>query len=578
VNICSSLLLVLFVGVAPAFAQAFYVNSTRDEIDPTPGDGLCWTGSLLPDPPHLQECTLRAALMEANNPTPGRRPTYRIILPAGTFPIELSAVDVEVEEYRQLAGIMSTEVASQSNDFDLRSDVWITGAGVGVTIIDGAGRDRLFDIIGLDDSANTVFEQMTLRGGRTRGPGGCVRNLATGGIVYLNNVAIEGCVSDEGRGGGMINHGGVIMTRVQFRDNEAHFGGGLENLSVAQIYESVFHHNAGQISISTPTRGGAISNLAGASLTLWNSTISRNRAVLGGGVLNQGSMSILNSTISTNSGRGGGIAFVGPSAEGASLSIVSSTITNNTDLGIYRSSTAPLELRGAIVAGNRNHVGAAENCEGGITSSRESLEDVNTCGLTGMGDIVNTDPLLGPLADNGGPTQTHALLASSPAIDAAPSRYERRDQRDFPRPMFGASDIGAYEKGFEFIAVIPFEWTYLYRDVFTRADTSFRVTLSLRTAGTGSDIADARIIGVKGANGPVKIERAKDGQSYDVSGVFTPPKDQGNATLFYLEVLPGAKKASQLRISDIACDCDATPRKHPPTIVISSAEQFAKQQ
>lgn len=575
-KICGSLLLVLCAGVAPAFAQTFHVNSARDEVDPLPGDGLCWTGSLLEAPPNPQECTLRAALMEANHPTPGRRPTYRIYLPAGTYSIELTA-DAEVEEYRQLAGMMSTDVASENNDFDLRSDVWITGAGVGLTIIDGARHDRIFDIVGTDGSANAVFEQMTLRGGMTRGPGGCVRNLAAGGLVYLNNVVIEGCVSEEGRGGGMINHGSVIMTRVQFIGNEAYFGGGLENLLNANIYESTFHRNTGQLSIDRPTRGGAISNLAGASLTLSNSTLSRNSAVLGGGLFNQGRASILNSTISTNGGRGGGIANVGPGAEGGRLEVVSSTITNNNGLGIFTIFfPGPVELRGTIVAGNRDAPRAPANCEGGITSSRESLEDLNTCGLVGAGDIFNTDPLLGPLADNGGPTQTHALLAGSPAIDAAPSRYERRDQRDYPRPMFGASDIGAYEKGVEFLAVIPFEWTYLYRDVFTRADTTFRLSLSLRTAGIGSEIGDARIIGAKGANGPVKIELAKDGQSYEVSGTFTPPKDQSNSTLFYLEVLPAPDKASQLRIGNVACDCDARPRKNPPPIIIPRGDQIEK--
>src|SRR5206468_3475874 len=75
-----------------------------------------------------------------------------------------------------------------------------------------------------------------------------------------------------------------------------------------------------------------------------------------------------------------------------------------------------------------------------------NLENGNTCGFSAAGDIRNADPKLGPLADNSGPTHTHALLAGSPAIDAGSSSgFAATDQRGVARPQGGRADIGAYE-------------------------------------------------------------------------------------------------------------------------------------
>jgi hypothetical protein len=89
------------------------------------------------------------------------------------------------------------------------------------------------------------------------------------------------------------------------------------------------------------------------------------------------------------------------------------------------------------------------NCTGShpITSEGHNLEDTDTCGLTGPGDLRNTDPKLGPLADNGGLTQTQALLPGSPAIDAGSTDCPppATDQRGVSRPQGPACDIGAFE-------------------------------------------------------------------------------------------------------------------------------------
>jgi len=95
------------------------------------------------------------------------------------------------------------------------------------------------------------------------------------------------------------------------------------------------------------------------------------------------------------------------------------------------------------------------NCSGPTVSLGNNLENGETCDFdTGLGDLTNSDPLLGPLADNGGPTFTYALLEGSPAIDAGDdTNCPDVDQRGEPRPQGDGCDIGAYES--PFIAPTP---------------------------------------------------------------------------------------------------------------------------
>ena len=88
----------------------------------------------------------------------------------------------------------------------------------------------------------------------------------------------------------------------------------------------------------------------------------------------------------------------------------------------------------------------SSNCSGSVTDGGHNLSSDGTCGFTGIGSLNNTDPKIGPLANNGGPTLTIALLPGSPAIDAGNTSVSPvTDQRGFPRPVGPAADIGAYE-------------------------------------------------------------------------------------------------------------------------------------
>ena len=174
--------------------------------------------------------------------------------------------------------------------------------------------------------------------------------------------------------------------------------------------------------------GGLIRNEAG-DLSMTNVTFSGNSTTANGGALyNRADAELRFVTLAGNaerspawSGSASGAALVN---DGGTLSLTSSVITGPA---------------GAVGCANRT---------GHITSGGYNVEQGISCGLHAVGDIADTDPLLGPLADNGGPTQTHALLPGSPAVDRVPvTDCVGIDQRGYHRPAGKGCDSGAYEFG-----------------------------------------------------------------------------------------------------------------------------------
>jgi hypothetical protein len=265
--------------------------------------------------------------------------------------------------------------------------------------------------------------------------------------------------------------------------------GGVTNLDVMTITGSVISNNVASNGVGS----GIFNN--GSSLTLTGSEVRNNRSLdsgLGtgqGGGIGQisGQMNVVDSTIAGNSAddNGGGCRV----EEGSTLNLTNVTISSNTadadssgagdGGGIYLEDSSIITLTHVTVSFNQAAVGSggglhltgtvtatlantiissntALDCGGGSnpTSAGYNLDSDNTCNLVATGDITNTNPLLGPLQDNGGPatssgqaTWTHALLGGSPAIDVIPPGQcpLPTDQRGITRPQNSTCDIGAYE-------------------------------------------------------------------------------------------------------------------------------------
>jgi hypothetical protein len=243
--------------------------------------------------------------------------------------------------------------------------------------------------------------------------------------------------------------------------------------------------SAGHLTGSGFFHGGAILNASGSALRLDADTIAgttlektdtSNAPVRGAGIANNGTLTITNSTVSGNveltTGAGNANQGAGLFNSGGTVSIVNSTIAGNSQAATSGASSrgagienlgTTIDLQNVTIAGNagsanvdnistvnaKNTIvanGASGNCTGALTSQGHNIESANECGFHAAGDQIGTDPLLGALGDNGGPTDTEALLAGSPAIDHGDQvGCPPTDQRGIARPQEMGCDVGAFE-------------------------------------------------------------------------------------------------------------------------------------
>jgi hypothetical protein len=328
----------------------------------------------------------------------------------------------------------------------------IEGPGASILAISGNNTSQVFDIYGYDDVVFVAISDVTISDGNeiVYGGGG-IRNWS--GTVELTNVNVFNSQSSQS-GGGILNlFGTMTITNGNISNNKS-TGIVNSNGSTMNIINSTVTSNDG-------ARGGGIWVEGGGNVSVTNSTITNNRAGLGGGIANDGTSAITNSTISGNEAYdiptlatwGGGISNFG------ALTLANSTITENSAEekgdGIFNRGT--VTLMNSIIANNS----IGDDCYdefGTLISLGYNLDSDGTCNLIQPTDWPNRDPGLGPLADNGGPTETHALLVGSTAIDAGEQNCTDgsgtpllADQRGEPRPIDGnsdgfvACDIGAYE-------------------------------------------------------------------------------------------------------------------------------------
>jgi CSLREA domain-containing protein len=394
-------------GAQAARAADFVVNSTADLPDAKPGDHLCSTAAAT--------CTLRAAVQEAN--AVGGANT--ISIPSGRYRLRIPPA---VE-----AGSAGQDDAA-AGDLDITGTLTIRGAGARRTTVDGGGLDRIFLIA---PNATASISDMTITGGDATG-GGTSREIDMGGAIY--------------------NPGTLTLDRVALVGNNADGGGAVFSPpgSYITIRDSLLAHN-------TAYEAGAIRFDSGGELI--NSTVTANTLLPLPNQSYAQQPKLLATLGDELTGYGGGIDHRG----GADLVIVNSTITGNHAIkaggGLNsgqayaavsdQTSIARVRLLNTIIANNTSSAGPG-NCNVQdmiIQSAGHNLDSDGSCFLTATGDLPKHNPLLGPLADNGGPTDTQALLPGSPAIDAgAADGCPQYDQRGVPRPHGAGCDIGAYER------------------------------------------------------------------------------------------------------------------------------------
>ena len=308
-----------------------------------------------------------------------------------------------------------------------------------------------------------------------RAPSFRVFNVRSGvvtlsGMTISNGRALNVDGVSDNLGGGILNRGTLTVSNCVITRNTAPtenggvgFGGGIFSLGPVTIVNSTIARN-----FSSDT-GGGICTFHSASFVLEASTVSGNYAAFqAGGVNFQGlTGSIRNSTISGNrteeDGIGSGLVHIAFQAEASNLSLAACTIARNRGgsnavvIAALRGNLGSVtRLIGTLVGGNLEpNFSLVGNPL--VQSLGHNLDSDGTSGLVNgvNGDIVGTelsrvDVRLGPLAPNGGPTFTHALLTGSPALDAgttvdAAGNALATDQRGYPRPQGAASDIGAFE-------------------------------------------------------------------------------------------------------------------------------------
>ena len=274
-----------------------------------------------------------------------------------------------------------------------------------------------------------------------------VISLTTGELLVSTSVTINGAGADvlavEGNASIRVFRIGsdktVTISDLTIRNGQGDFGGGILNgaASTLTITNSTLSGNFGAFG------GGAYNE---GTLFILNSTISGNTSNEGGGIYNASTLTITNSTFSGNTAGGGGASI-----NLGTLQITNSTLSGNSANfagGIFN--LGPLQIGNTILNAGASGANIYSNGEP-VTSLGYNISSDNGNGfLNGPGDQVNTDPLLGPLQDNGGPTFTHALLPGSPAINAGNPAFTPPpffDQRGpgFDRVVSGRVDIGSFE-------------------------------------------------------------------------------------------------------------------------------------
>jgi hypothetical protein len=313
----------------------------------------------------------------------------------------------------------------------LSQDVTIAGPGASTLAVSGGGAIGVFAV---NSGVTATISGITIESGSASLGGG----ISNDGALSVTDAVLSGDNANAG-GGGIYNGSGATLdvTDSSFPGDDNYYdgGGGIQNNGSMDVVDSTFSNDSDYYG------GGGIQNNASGTIT--GSTMTGASAYgTGGAVDNYGSLTVASSTISGNSAYYGGGGIYNLSN---SLHIVNSTVTGNSASsgGGDIDNNGPMTIAATIVGS-----GSTPECSGVAgTTLGYNLDEDGSCGLTGPGDLSDTPAGLDPsgLQDNGGPTQTVALEPGSAAIDAVtdPSLCPSTDQRGYPRPVF--CDIGAFD-------------------------------------------------------------------------------------------------------------------------------------
>lgn len=332
------------------------------------------------------------------------------------------------------------EDLAKYGDLDIRASLTIRGVGMdpdkGTVVYANPENysDRIFHIVPPSGTITVTMTNLRIQGGNTsgtRGGGGVLNNGST--LTMYRTYVTSNHANVEG--GGVTNYAGstLIARYSTFDNNTSNDGGGIYNTGTLTLENSLLVGNSGS------TTGGGLDNGSGSIATVRNTTITQNLtsgdAYGGAGISNSGTLYLINSTIAENNGTG------------LLVELHINTVISNTIFSQGSYPNCSRKSQSVTIVSNGYNI---------VYGSAAAPPEQYLCSFVGTGD-TNVNPLLSPLAYNGGVTKTYGFSSTtSPAIDAIPTgnaNCPSIDQRMYGRWVDGngiggvGCDIGAYEEG-----------------------------------------------------------------------------------------------------------------------------------
>ncbi|GIU81304.1 MAG: CSLREA domain-containing protein [Acidobacteria bacterium] len=395
-----------------------------------------------------------------------------------------------------------------------------------------------------------------------------INSASTSGTLTITNASGNQRIEISGNNSVrvfQVNLGGNLTVESLTIRNGVGDGAGILNLGTLTVLNSTIRNN----SAGATNFGGGILNGTNCTTTIISSTINNNSAGINGGGINNGqsaTITIINSTISSNSAGADGGGIINDT--NATATIINSTISNNSAQqeggGIYNNN-GTVNARNTIIA-NNNATNQGPDFWGTLTSQGHNLiENTSNTTITGTttGNILHQDPNLSPLGNYGGPTQTHALLLGSPALNAGnncvltqggcgtsdPPIAVSSDQRGNSRTTSAGSsvDIGAYEQRYGVVINTNDSGPGSLRDEAT-SDFGGFITFNIPTSSCPGGVCIITLSSQIDINRVVIITNEGEAQSIEISGGNTTRVfriiSEGNLTINSLTIRNGDSSGS----------------------------------